>query len=170
MNIVLLGYMGCGKSSVGKVLAAQIGMEFLDLDHFIEEKEQMTISEVFKSKGEIYFRKKETEYLKEVLATKDNLILSLGGGTPCFSGNIELIQEDENSKSYYLKTSLDTLVQRLFLEKDQRPLIAHLANTEELKDFIRKHLFERSYYYNKAEKVVETDDKTVKEIVKEIID
>ncbi|MFD2565501.1 shikimate kinase [Aquimarina rubra] len=168
MNIILLGYMGCGKSSIGRDLASKLKMECLDLDDYIEAQEKKSINQIFEEKGEIYFRKKENEYLKEVLETYSNTIISLGGGTPCFAGNLELIKDNKDAKSVYLKTSLQELVDRLFVEKDKRPLISHLNLEEDLKDFIRKHLFERSFYYNQAEYVISTDDKTVKEVVAEI--
>ncbi|MDH7444296.1 shikimate kinase [Aquimarina sp. 2201CG14-23] len=168
MNIILLGYMGCGKSSIGRDLASRLKMKCLDLDDYIEDQEKKSIKQIFADKGEIYFRKKETEYLKQLLEIRSNTIISLGGGTPCFAGNIELIKNNDKAKSVYLKTSLQELVSRLYLEKDKRPLIAHINSQEDLKDFIRKHLFERSYYYNQAEYVISTDSKTVTEIAEEI--
>ncbi len=168
MSIVLIGYMGCGKSSIGKVLASKLNMKYMDLDDYLEKKEKKMIKQIFKDNGEIYFRKKETEYLKEVLELYPNAVLSLGGGTPCFSGNIEMIKENSVAKSVYLKTSLEELVSRLFKEKENRPLIAHIDTKEGLKDFVRKHLFERSFYYNQAEFIISTDDKEVDKIADEI--
>lgn len=86
MNIVLIGYMGCGKSSIGKSLAKKLRKKYLDLDDYIENREGKTVYDIFKNDGEIYFRKKETIYLKELIENRDNIIISLGGGTPCFSG------------------------------------------------------------------------------------
>jgi len=168
MSIVLMGYMGCGKSSIGKRLSSKLNMEYLDLDNYLEKKEQKSIKQIFEDYGEIYFRRKETEYLKEVLEMYPDAIISLGGGTPCFAGNIEVIKESITAKSVYLKTSLEELVDRLFKEKDNRPLIAHIEDKESLKDFIRKHLFERSFYYNQAAFVIATDDKTIDAVVGEI--
>ncbi|MHA7058051.1 shikimate kinase [Aquimarina sp. M1] len=168
MNIILLGYMGCGKSSIGKGLASKLKMECLDLDDYIEAQEKKSISQIFEEKGEIYFRKKENKYLKEVLETFSNTIISLGGGTPCFAGNLELIKGNSHTKSIYLKTSLQELVNRLFVEKDKRPLLSHLDTEYSLKDFIRKHLFERSFYYNQAQYIISTDTKTVDEVATEI--
>ena len=168
MNIILLGYMGCGKSSIGRHLALEMKMKCLDLDDYIETQEKKSINQIFEDKGEIYFRKKENQYLKEVLETQNNTIISPGGGTPCFAGNLELIKNTINAKSVYLKTSLQELVNRLFLEKEKRPLIMHIASKDNLKDFIRKHLFERSFYYNQAEYVISTDDKSVEDIAVEI--
>lgn len=168
MNIILLGYMGCGKSSIAKALAGKLKMNSIDLDDYIENQENKTITQIFTDHGEIYFRKRENHYLKQLLETHTNHIISLGGGTPCFAGNMELLKDNDQSKSIYLKTSLDELVDRLFIEKEKRPLIAHITSKENLKDFIRKHLFERSFYYNQAASIVSTDKKTVNEIAQEI--
>jgi len=86
MKIILLGYMGSGKSTVGHHLAKKLYLTFTDLDNHIEKKENKTISEIFNEKGEIYFRKKEHEYLKQFINENDSYVLSLGGGTPCYSG------------------------------------------------------------------------------------
>ncbi|EZH73244.1 shikimate kinase [Aquimarina atlantica] len=168
MNIVLMGYMGSGKSLVGRDLAAKIKLNYLDLDDFIENQEKKSIRKIFDDKGEIYFRKKESLYLKEVLETYKNTIISLGGGTPCFAGNLQTIANNENAKSIYLQTSLDELTKRLFAERDKRPLISHITTSDELKDFVRKHLFERSFYYNQADYKVITDQKSEDQISKEI--
>jgi len=167
MNIVLLGYMGCGKSSIGRELASELNLKYLDLDDYIVAQEKKEIRQIFEDRGEIYFRKKENQYLKEVLDSHSNTIISLGGGTPCFAGNLELINGYKNVKSVYLKTSLEELVNRLFVEREKRPLIAHIATQDDLKDFIRKHLFERSFYYNQAAYIISTDDKTIQRVVAE---
>ncbi|TPN85330.1 shikimate kinase [Aquimarina algicola] len=167
MNIVLIGYMGSGKSLIGSALASILEFDYIDLDDYIENQEKKTISEIFDDKGEIYFRKQEHTYLKDVLQ-KNDTVISLGGGTPCFAGNMDLIIEAEKVKSIYLQTSLEELTHRLLSERSKRPLIAHLTNEDDLKDFIRKHLFERSFYYNQSDIKVQTDQKTVETIVTEI--
>ncbi|MBQ4822653.1 shikimate kinase [Aquimarina sp. MMG016] len=169
MNIVLMGYMGSGKSLIGRSLSEMVQMDYLDLDDYIETCEKKTIPEIFENHGEIYFRKKESFYLEEVLGNYNNTIISLGGGTPCFAGNIEIVKQNEKAKSIYLNTSLEELVQRLFKERNKRPLISHTNSEEELKDFVRKHLFERSFYYNQAEYKIITDKKTSDQIVNEIM-
>ncbi len=161
--------MGSGKSLVGRDLAKKMKLEYLDLDDYIESQEKKTISKIFEDHGEIYFRKKESSYLKEVLDTCNDSVISLGGGTPCFAGNLEIIKENKNNKSVYLQTSLDELTKRLFIERAKRPLIAHIKTIEELKDFVRKHLFERSFYYNKADHRVITDQKNASQISEESI-
>lgn len=165
MKIVLLGYMGSGKSSVGKILASRLKLDFIDLDTYIEENEQMSVSQIFNEKGEIYFRIKETEYLKKIVDTTDDFVLSIGGGTPCYAKNIELIAN--NSESFYLKTGLNSLYNRLKRQRKSRPLIATIK-LEDLKEFIAKHLFERTPYYNRAKFIIPTDNKTVAQVVNEI--
>ncbi|SEQ16783.1 shikimate kinase [Hyunsoonleella jejuensis] len=169
MIIVLLGYMGSGKSSIGRILAKKLNYKLIDLDDYIEEKENATVKDIFRTKGEIYFRKKETEYLKALLKLKENTILALGGGTPCFAGNMEAILEEDNAVSIYLKGSLPFLSEKLFQKKAKRPLIAHIETEELMTEFIGKHLFERSQFYNKAEITVLTDNKEKAEVVEDII-
>jgi len=169
MVIVLLGYMASGKSTIGKILAKKLNYTFIDLDDYIEEKENLTVPEIFKQKGEIYFRKLETNYLKELLSLSNNVVLSLGGGTPCYSNNMDSILQTENVTSIYLKASIENLVNKLENEKAKRPLVAHLKTKEDVTEFIGKHLFERSYFYNQAELVLTTDMKKKKDIIEEII-
>ena len=101
-----MGYMASGKSTIGKRLAKKLNYNFIDLDDLIESKENASVSEVFKSKGEIYFRKQEALYLREQLQSKEDIILSVGGGTPCYSSNMDAILNAENTKSVYLKVML----------------------------------------------------------------
>lgn len=166
MKIVLLGYMGSGKSTVAKLLASSLKQPFTDLDDYIEQKEQKTIKELFEENGEIYFRLQESKYLKEVLEDNSPGIVALGGGTPCYGHNMELIKH--LSKSFYLKGSIATIGKRLSTEKSQRPLIAAL-NEEQLTEFIAKHLFERRTFYEQAGTMVNIDGKTVREICDELI-
>ena len=169
MIIVLIGYMASGKTSIGKILADKLNYNFLDLDDFIEDKENMSVSHLFKEKGEIYFRKQESYYLKTLLKLENNTILSVGGGTPCYSGNIDVILGADQVKSIYLKASLTTLVNKLMTKKAKRPLIAHIETEEEMTEFIGKHLFERLQFYNQAEIEVSIDNKTKDEVVEDII-
>jgi len=169
MVVVLLGYMASGKSTIGKILAKNLNYTFIDLDNYIVEKENLTVPEIFKQKGEIYFRKLETNYLKKLLSLSNNVVLSLGGGTPCYSNNMEIILQTENVTSIYLKASIENLVSKLENKKAKRPLVAHLKTKEDLTEFIGKHLFERSYFYNQAEFVLTTDRKKKKDIIEEII-
>src|SRR5690606_30477527 len=117
----------------------------------IEEK---SVPEIFNTRGELFFRKLETEVLKDVIEEPTSLVVSLGGGTPCYGNNLDLIKNAEGGKTIYLKASVEFLTNRLFNEKETRPVISHLTTKELLEDFIRKHLFERSYYYNQADVII----------------
>ena len=165
-KIILLGYMGCGKSTIAKLLATNVGLPYLDLDEIIEKRENATIKNLFSEKGELYFRKVEHEILSDLMKNQDGFILSLGGGTPCYANNHELLK-GENKDAIYLSASIDTLYDRLKNENQNRPLIANKSE-EEMKEFIAKNLFDRSYYYNQAKYKVSVDNKSVGEIVAEI--
>ena len=169
MIVVLMGYMGSGKSTIGKELATLLNYNFLDLDDYITEKENRSVSEVFKNKGEIYFRKKETQYLKEVIDTHDNIVLALGGGTPCYGNNAEILTLNKNISLFYLKLSIPLLAERLFKDREKRPLISHLESEEALLEFIGKHIFERVQYYNKAHFIIDTDNLSQKDIIEKIV-
>lgn len=161
--------MGSGKTRVGKLLAGKLNRDFLDLDHVITEAEDKSIAEIFETSGEIYFRKKETENLARLLTTDKDFVLALGGGTPCYGKNLQLIQDNPDATIIYLKTGLQELKSRLLEERDSRPLIKHLGTPEVLEDFIRKHLFERSFYYNQSDVIITTDGKSPEEISEEIL-
>ncbi|WP_394421090.1 shikimate kinase [Tenacibaculum mesophilum] len=167
MKIVLLGYMASGKSTIGRVLAEKMQIPFIDLDEYIEEKEGKTVSEIFENNGEIYFRKQEHVYLKKLLEKQNKFILSLGGGTPCYAGNMDVLISVNDVKSVYLKTNITTIVDRLTNEKSKRPVVARL-NKDELSEFVAKHLFERSYFYNKATYKLIVDNKSIHETVEEL--
>ena len=165
-KVILIGYMGSGKSVVSKKLAEQIEISVVELDEMIEEKCDMSIEEIFSSKGELFFRKQEHQLFLELLSDEKNMVISTGGGTPCYFNNHELLNGD-NVISIYLKASIDTLYNRLLKGKQKRPLIANLDDNE-IKEFIAKHLFDRSFYYNQATFKVNVDTKSIDEIVDEI--
>ncbi len=169
MNLVLIGYMGSGKTAVSKALAAMLSYPYLDIDQVIEEHEGATISEIFKNKGEIFFRKREGEILREIVGVHQKMVLATGGGTPCYGNSMDFLLEQQNVKTIYLKASLEMLTKRLYAERSTRPLISHLESTEDLSDFVRKHLFERTHVYEKSSETIVTYGLSVKEIVKEIV-
>lgn len=166
-KIILLGYMGCGKSTIANRLSKSTGIPFVDLDKSIEERMNLSINEIFEQKGEIYFRKLEREVFIELLHLPETLIIGLGGGTPCYSNNHELLKM-ENVLSVYLKASVETLLDRLVSGKSKRPLIADKSESE-LKEFIAKHLFDRSFYYNQAQYKVSIDGKSKEETVADVL-
>lgn len=161
--------MASGKSTIGRLLASTIDFEFIDLDEYIESKEGNSVSEIFKSKGEIYFRKVEHKYLKDILSNKNRYVLSLGGGTPCYASNMELIESVGNTISFYLKASIKELVTRLMKEKDQRPLVARFKTEVDLTEFIGKHLFERNDFYNQSDTQILIDGKSKEKVVEELL-
>ena len=167
-KIILLGYMGCGKSTIANKLSKIIQIPFVDLDKIIEEKTNLTINQIFETQGEVYFRKLEHEVFVELLNSPDNMIIGLGGGTPCYANNHELLQR-EDVISIYLKASIETLFDRLVTNKSKRPLIADKSE-EEMKEFIAKHLFDRSFYYNQAQYKVNIDGQTKDETTQDILD
>lgn len=158
--------MGSGKSTIAKKLAEVVNIQAFDLDEIIEKKEKKSISELFSQQGEVRFRKIEHSTLIELLNNSNALILSLGGGTPCYANNHLLLQRDDVI-SIYLKTSIDELYNRLVTQTQKRPLL-HSKNADDLKEYIAKHLFERSYFYNQAKYAVATDGKSVDDLVAEI--
>ena len=155
MKITLLGYMGCGKTQVGRELARQLQCAHLDLDAQIEARAQCSVRELFARKSERHFRALEHSVLGEFLE-QPNAILSLGGGTPAYYDNMERIRQ--KSRSIYLRIPVRDLTERLRRVKSQRPLIAELKD-EDLSAFIAKHLFERAPYYKRAEHIVDTDNR-----------
>lgn len=166
-KVILIGYMAVGKTTIARLLSEKKGVKFIDLDNFIEEKTNLGISELFKLKGEIYFRKIEHEIFKDIVTNDEILVISTGGGTPCYADN-HLFLNGENCISIYLRASLSVILQRLKSEKETRPLVANQSE-EELKDFVAKHLFERSYFYNQATFTIEVDNKIPEVIADEII-
>jgi shikimate kinase len=168
MNIVLIGYMGSGKSLVGSHLAKKIDYKFIDLDQYIEKNEGSSISKIFEDSGDIYFRKIETKYLIKCLSENNNIILSLGGGTPCYNNNISLINS-KNNISVYLKNTNIELAKRLFQIKEYRPLISNIKSEEKMIEFVSKHLFEREVFYNQATIKIDCYENHINSICKQII-
>ena len=164
-KIVLVGYMGTGKSAIGNELSKLLNIDFIDLDGYIATQEASEISTIFEEKGELYFRKKEKEALEQLLNSNRNFILATGGGTPCYYNSMKLISK--KSISFFINTPLNILVERLTKDKSKRPLIKHL-NNDDLMEFIAKHLFERNQFYQQANYAI-TNNTTVNDAVKEII-
>ena len=166
MKISLIGYMGVGKTTIGKELSKKLQIQFLDLDTVIESEEKCSISEIFNSKGEIGFRKVERELLISVLEKNRDFVLALGGGTPAYYDNITEITE--NSKTYYLRMPPAKLLERLDKDETHRPLINRIPLEDRL-EFVAKHLFDRRSFYDQAHETIDVADKTISEIVEEII-
>lgn len=167
MKIILVGYMGVGKTSLAKKLSKKVGISCFDLDEIIEKAENSSIKSLFQKKGEVYFRKQEHLFFKDFVENKDNYILSTGGGAPCYADNHLFLQKDDII-SIYLKASVGSLTEKLKDKRENRPLIKDLS-LDELQEYIAKHLFDRSYYYQQAKHIIVVDGKTKKEICNEII-
>ena len=160
--------MGCGKTILGEALASQLNISFFDLDKKIEEYENNLVEKIFESKGELYFRQVERKILIKLINSSVPKIVSLGGGTPCYFSNMSDIINSVH-QSIYFKASVDNLVDRLYNKNEKRPLISHLKNKIELRNFVSKHLFERSLFYEKAKIKINVDSKSIPEIIGEIL-
>ena len=145
-RIILIGYMGSGKTTVGKALSKETGMMFYDLDWYIESRMRKTVSQIFAEKGEEAFRKIEYNMLHEVAEFED-VIISCGGGTPCFFDNMDYL--NQQGDVVYLKATPETLYKHLLMAKIERPLLKD-KTPEELIAYITEHLKERAPFYEKA--------------------
>lgn len=139
--------MGSGKSTVGKKLAQRLNYQFVDLDDAISNDTGQSISELFSSKGETFFREIEANVLERVLGKNTKKVISLGGGTVCFGSNLSLIKS--KAVLIYLELSPKALFNRLLNAKKNRPLIAHLSDIE-LESYINSKLKEREKFYTQA--------------------
>ncbi len=165
MKVFLIGYMGSGKSAVGKKLAEKLKLDFIDFDDYIEKKSGKTISDIFESKGEEKFRSMEQKHLGEIIKKK-NAVIALGGGTPCFNNNIELI--NKNGISLYIEMSADALVKRLIKARKKRPLIQGM-NEVDLKIFVEANMEKRLPYYKQAKHTIKVEEQNIEKIAEEII-
>ncbi len=146
--VFLIGYMGCGKTTLGEVLAQQMGVPFIDLDEYIERQQGMTIVEIFAREGEERFRQLETAALGEV-AAMDGVIIACGGGTPCHGNNMTLM--NEMGVTVWLTTSPERITARLLLpeQRVKRPKFNDLPD-EAFLPLVQRELERRSPYYNQA--------------------
>jgi shikimate kinase len=160
--------MGCGKSSVAKYIANFADLKHIDLDEYIVNKESRSISDIFNLSGELEFRKIERAYLIELLNSREKLILSLGGGTPCYYDNMKFIL-NYTKNICFINTPNNILAIRLFKEKSKRPLLSLIDSENKMLEYVSKHLFERLPFYNKAPFKINSKEKNVSEISIEII-
>lgn len=164
-RIFLMGYMGAGKTTVGKKLAEKLNLSFTDLDWFIEHRHHKTINEIFAERGESGFREIEKEALHEV-AEFENALISVGGGTPCFFDNIEFM--NQHGTAIYLKVSAPVLADRLCQAKHSRPLLKDKSNAEILA-FITEALEKRNPFYEKANLVFDASELNTREDIARIV-
>ena len=150
-RIILIGYMGAGKTTVGKALAKELGIIFYDLDWSIENRMRKSIAQIFEERGEEGFRKIEYNMLHEV-AEFENVIISCGGGTPCFFDNMDYL--NQQGQVVYLKADPEVLYKHLAMSKNDRPLLRGKSH-EQLITFIREQLEKREPYYTKARYILD---------------
>lgn len=165
MKVFLIGFMGSGKSVLGRKLANALKHDYYDLDKYIEQKYKMSVNSLFFQFDENIFRNLETKSLEEI-SSKKSFICSLGGGTPCFNSNLKIIKN--SGTSIYLKLDAKTLTNRLINSKTKRPLITNL-NEEELLYKVEKMLKERESFYSQADIIVEALNIKADDIINRII-
>ncbi|MDM8004432.1 MAG: shikimate kinase [Bacteroidota bacterium] len=166
MNIYLIGFMGSGKSSAGKGIAALLRWKFADLDKLVEEKEGMTVSGLFASKGEEYFRKAEAEALRKV-SVRTRTVIACGGGTPCSEENMAVM--NSTGLTVYLRLPAEALVARLRRTGAQRPLLKD-AGPAEIHSRVQNLLALRSSWYERADLILDAETMTEEEITAMIAD
>ena len=155
MKYFIVGYMACGKTRRGRVMATELGIRFIDLDSYIADREHRTIPEIFAAEGERGFRKLETRYLQEICELYEDFVLSTGGGAPCFNHNMDYM--NAQGQTIFLNTDIDTIVERLIRGKHKRPIVS-LLNDEDIREFVCRHLQERLPFYTQAKEVILNQD------------
>lgn len=150
-SITLIGYMCAGKTTVGKAVGRRLGRTFYDLDWYIEERFHKRVPQIFADEGEAHFRDLERRMLHEVAEFED-IVLSCGGGTPCFFDNMDYL--NAVSDTFYLKATPQTLCRHIALSRGERPLLKG-KSPEELQSFVAAQLAEREPYYSRAHHVVD---------------
>src|SRR5574344_1412269 len=152
-SIIIIGYMGAGKTTVGKALAKELGIMFYDLDWYIESRMRKTVKQIFDEMGEEGFRQIEYNMLHEV-AEFENVIISCGGGTPCFFDNIDYM--NRQGETVYLNASPEVLYEHLKMGKTVRPLLLN-KTPDEVKTFIQNQLKQREPFYHKAKHILDVN-------------
>lgn len=165
-RVIIIGYMGSGKTTVGHALSQELGLPFYDLDWYIETRMHRTVKQIFDEKGEEGFRKIEHNLLHEVAEFED-VIISCGGGTPCFFDNIDYI--NRQGETVYLKCTTDVLYKHLKMGKTVRPLLLN-KTPDEVKTFIEAQLKQREPFYAKAKHIVDVSLMDNKEKIKTTVD
>lgn len=165
MKVFIVGYMYSGKTTVGKKLAKKLELDFFDIDHYFERKYKIRVQDFFDKYDENAFRKLEGEILLEIIR-KDDFVLSTGGGTPCFYGNMDLI--NKHGISVYLKMAPESIAHRAMHSRKPRPLFKNLTDNE-IPVFINQHLADREKYYNAADIIFKGESAVVDELKSQIL-
>lgn len=167
-KLFLVGYMGCGKSTIGRKLARALGNRFVDTDSLVEEREGATVYDIFRYEGEERFRQIEREVLEEVIAEASDVVISTGGGLPAWGDN--MMRMNEVGRTIYLKRSAENIASRLSpYGRQKRPRLRGLSD-EELVAFMREDMARREPCYSQAVQVIACEGKNDDEIIREITD
>ena len=164
-SIFLVGFMGCGKTHIGHMLAKAMSYHFIDMDHYLEESFGETIPAIFEKQGETFFRQLEHETLMS-LKEKSNYVFSTGGGAPCFHNNIEIM--NAAGTTIYLNVAPETIVKRILHQRDHRPILKGFANEIELLNFVEKKITERNQFYKQAKIIIDANG-DADEILKKVM-
>lgn len=164
--IFLLGYMGCGKSTVGKKLANKLKYSFIDTDAVIESMTGKNIAQIFSEEGEDAFRLLEKSVVQS-LASRTNTVVATGGGAPCFHDNLSVM--NRSGITVYIKMQPESLASRIIAAKTERPVLQRVS-TEDLPLYITSHLADRERFYNKAHLIVKGENIKIDELVNLIKD
>jgi shikimate kinase len=165
MKIFLIGFMGCGKSFIGKRLAEKLNLPFIDMDEYLQNAEKQTIATIFTQYGEAHFRQLEKEKLREMLPVQ-NAVIATGGGAPCFHDNMAWM--NQQGITIYLQASTQLLFDRLKSESDKRPVLGGRSD-DELKHFISNKIEERNFYYAQCTYTIQQGDGNAENILKQIM-
>ncbi|MBU2535246.1 MAG: shikimate kinase [Chloroflexota bacterium] len=162
-NIALIGFMGTGKTAVGRLLAEKLGREFIELDALIEKRAEKSIPEIFQQDGEIAFREREIEATREV-AEKKNAVIACGGGVVLNQINIDRLRK--NSVIVYLTASPEVILKRTLSDKDERPLLVAENKASKIEVLLK---FRKPFYERAADITVDTSELKVTEVVEQIL-
>ncbi|MBP3290596.1 MAG: shikimate kinase [Alistipes sp.] len=167
MKIFLIGYMGCGKSTLGRKIAKATAYRFVDMDSMIEKREGASVADIFHYEGEEYFRKAERALIEELAATEGDMIISTGGGAPTWRDNVEYM--NSVGQTFYLRRSAQQIASRLSPHgRQKRPKLRGL-NDEELVEFMTKNMAEREPYYAKARWTIDCSERSDAELIDVIL-
>jgi len=162
-RIILVGFMGSGKTFIGKKLAEQLNLPFIDSDSEIEQREQLCITDIFRTKGESYFREKEKEFIQSLSVTDNEaFVMAVGGGLPCFNNLMKSL--NHLGTTLYLNCTVETLFSRLQNEQTQRPLL-HSISAHDLLNHITTKLNERASFYLQSNIIVNEEQQNLKSIL-----
>lgn len=164
MKVILIGFMGVGKTTVGKYVARKLNLEFIDMDKEIENRQGKTISKIFEENGELYFRQIETGLLKELI-NRENILISTGGGIVTVEENLKIIKKEKNV--IFLDANTNTILKHLSKEIDKRPLLKNSNNREKTISELLESRYDK--YNNVCDIRIDVNQKNVEEVISQIL-